>query len=56
MERGRSFSLSQPTPKPGLANETMKLTRLSNDGCRPLTILISFYPDELLAIWDRRVD
>lgn len=44
--------------KPGSGNGILKLTRLSIDGCHPLTILIFFwyiYSDELLAIWDRRV-
>ena len=44
--------------KPGSGNGILKLTRLSIDGCHPLTILIFFwyiYCDELLAIWDRRV-
>ena len=44
--------------KPGSGNGILKLTRLSVDGCHPLTILIFFwyiYSDELLAIWDRRV-
>ena len=44
--------------KPGPGNGVFKLTRLSIDGCHPLTILILFwyiYSDELLAIWDRRV-
>ena len=44
--------------KPGSGNGILKLTRLSIDGCHPLTVLIFFwyiYCDELLAIWDRRV-
>ena len=44
--------------KPGPGNGVFKLTRLSIDGCHPLTILIFFwyiYSDELLALWDRRV-
>jgi hypothetical protein len=44
--------------KPGSGNGILKLTRLSIDGCHPMTILIFFwyiYSDELLAIWDRRV-
>ena len=44
--------------KPGPGNGVFKLTRLSIDGCHPLTVLIFFwyiYSDELLAIWDRRV-
>ena len=44
--------------KPGSGNGVLKLTRLSIDGCHPLTILVFFwyiYSDELLAIWDRRV-
>ena len=44
--------------KPGSGNGILKLTRLSIDGCHPLTILVLLwyiYSDELLAIWDRRV-
>ena len=44
--------------KPGSGNGVLKLTRLSIDGCHPLTVLVFFwyiYSDELLAIWDRRV-
>ena len=44
--------------KPGSGNGILKLTRLSIDGCHPLTVLVFFwyiYSDELLAIWDRRV-
>ena len=44
--------------KPGPGNGVFKLTRLSIDGCHPLTVLVFFwyiYCDRLLAVWDRRV-
>ena len=53
-----SVNLRLLPSKPGPGNGILKLTRLSIDGCHPLTILVFFwyiYSDELLAIWDRRV-
>jgi hypothetical protein len=60
LEDARSkISLRLLPAKPGPGLGVRKLTCCEISGCHPLTVLIFFrylYSDELIAVWDRRVD